>query len=81
MSQRMNHEKRRRLDRRVAGFYTGVPPMPKPRYREDPATDKQIEYLQMLRAHAGMAVLDKISCLKLTKSAASQMIKDLRDRK
>ena len=76
MARAMNHEK---INRRVVpGFYSGIPHMPKPRYREDPATEKQIEYLQVLRANRRLEPLDKIECLKMTKSEAHRHINALK---
>jgi hypothetical protein len=79
MASRLNHEKVNR--RVVASFYSGVPytRLPKPRYREDPATEKQIAYLQLLLIRHGRPPLDKIDALKLTKSEASRQIKELKD--
>ena len=50
-----------------------------PRYRENPATEKQIEYLQLLLAKRGRPPLDRIVALKMTRSEASNLINSLRD--
>ena len=74
---KLQHDK---LNRRVVpGFYSGIPHMSKPKYREDPATPKQVEYLQVLRANRRLAPLDTFDCLKMTKSEASRQIKALKE--
>jgi hypothetical protein len=80
MSQRIDHGK---LNRRMAPkFYAGAPyaRLPKPRFKEDPATDKQIDYLQLLLAKHGRPALDKIDALKLSRSEASRQINELKPR-
>jgi hypothetical protein len=74
---RMNHEKlnRSRIPRAVEGESLYIP---RPRYRENPATDKQIDYLQLLLAKHGRPAIDKIDALKLTRSEASRQINELK---
>ena len=70
-----------KLNRRmVPKFYAGTPytRLPKPRFREDPATDKQITYLRLLLAKHGRPPLDTIDALKMTKSEASRLINELK---
>lgn len=79
MAPRLDHAKRNR--RVVSSFWEGSPfsRLPKPRYREDPATEKQITYLQLLLAKNKLPALDKIDALKLTRSEASRQINDLKE--
>ncbi len=64
---KMQREENQAVDRVLA----------RPRYRQAPASERQIDYLQDLRAKAGLPPLDKIDCLKLGKNDASDMIKSL----
>lgn len=48
------------------------------KYRADPPTEKQIRYLQHLRASKGLEPIDAIEALKMTKQQAYAQIEALK---
>ena len=74
---RMNYEKCNKPPRSSYDTNDEHVRIPPARFRADPATPKQIDYLQALLAKHGQPPLDKFETIKMSRSRVSFMIKEL----